>query len=92
MTIATFAEESEILGYCSPSKLYKLKKEDQLDYSLVEIQGRWHLVMKPVGKPKLKEYLGTILQWKINVVINNHYYKYGVGFFWLLTNQPSIDV
>ena len=40
---------------------------------VVDIQGRAHLVMKPAGKPKLKEYLGTILQWKINGVINNHY-------------------
>ena len=28
---------------------------------------------KFVGKPKLKEYLGTILQWKSNGVINSHY-------------------
>ena len=68
MSIATFAEASEILGYCSLSTLYKLKKEGQLDDYLVEIQGRSHLVMKPVGKPKLKDYLGTILQWKINGV------------------------
>ena len=73
MTIATFAESSEILGYRSPSTLYKLKKEGQLDDYLVEIQGRAHLVMKPAGKPKLKDYLGSILQWKINGVINNHY-------------------
>ena len=73
MSIATFAEASEILGYRSPSTLYKLKKEGQLDDYLVEIQGRAHLVMKPAGKPKLKDYLGTILQWKINGVINNHY-------------------
>ena len=73
MTIAFFAEVSKLLGYSSPSTLYKLRKEGQLEDNLVEIQGRWHLVMKPVGKPKLKEYLGTILQRKINVVINNHY-------------------
>ncbi len=73
MSIATLAEASEILGYRSPSTLYKLKKEGQLDDYLVEIQGRAHLVMKPVGKPKLKDYLGSILQWKINGVINNHY-------------------
>ena len=73
MTIAFFAEVSKLLGYSSPSTLYKLRKEGQLEDYLVEIQGRWHLVMKPVGKPKLKEYLGTILQRKINVVINNHY-------------------
>ena len=73
MTIATFAEASKLLGYSSPSTLYKLRKEGQLEDYLVEIQGRWHLVMKPVGKPKSKEYLGTILQWKINEVINNHY-------------------
>ena len=73
MSIATLAEASEILGYRSPSTLYKLKKEGQLDDYLVEIHGRAHLVMKPVGKPKLKDYLGSILQWKINGVINNHY-------------------
>ena len=73
MTIATFAEASQLLGYSSPSTLYKLRKEGQLEDYLVEIQGRWHLVMKPVGKPKLKDYLGSILQWKINGVINNHY-------------------
>ena len=73
MSIATFAEASEILGYRSPSMLYKLKKEGQLDNYLVEIQGRAHVVTKPIGKPKSKDYLGTILQWKINGVINNHY-------------------
>ena len=44
MSIATFAEASEILGYRSPSTLYKLKKDGQLDDYLVEIQGRAHLV------------------------------------------------
>ena len=73
MTIAAFAEVSKLLGYSSPSTLYKLRKEGQLEDYLVEIQGRWHLVMRPVGKPKSKEYLGTILQWKSNGVINNHY-------------------
>ena len=58
MTIATFAEASELLGYRSLSTLYKLRKEGHLDDYLIEIQGRWHLVMKPVGKPKLTEYLG----------------------------------
>ena len=73
MTIATFVEASKMMGYKSPSTLYKLRKEGQLDDYLVEIQGRWHLVMKPAGKPKLKEYLGQILQWKVNGVINSHY-------------------
>ena len=40
MTIATFLEASEKLGYRSPSTLYKLKKEGQLEDYLVEIQGR----------------------------------------------------
>ena len=48
MTIATFFEASEMMGFRSPSTLYKLRKEGQLDDYLVEIQGRWHLVMKPV--------------------------------------------
>ena len=73
MAIATFLEASKMMGYRSPSTLYKLKKEGQLDDYLVEIQGRAHLVMKPAGKPKLKDYLGQILQWKINGVIKNHY-------------------
>ena len=73
MTIATFLEASEKLGYRSPSTLYKLRKEGQLDDYVVDIQGRAHLVMKPAGKPKLKDYLGSILQWKINGVINNYY-------------------
>jgi len=72
MTIATFVEASEMMGYRRPSTLYKLRKEGQLDDYLVEIQGRWHLVMKPVGKPKFKEYLGSILRWRIDGVINNH--------------------
>ena len=72
MTIATFLEASEKLGYRSPSTLYKLRKEGQLDDYLVEINGRAHLVMKPAGKPKLQDYLAQILQWKINGVINNH--------------------
>ena len=62
MTIATFAEASKLLGYSSASTLYKLRKEGQLEDYLIEIQRRWHLVMKPEGKPKSKEYLGTILQ------------------------------
>ena len=62
MSIATFAEASKLLGYSSPSTLYKLRKEGQLEDYLVEIKGRWHLVMKPFGKLKSKEYLGTILQ------------------------------
>ena len=76
MTIATFVEASKMMGYKSPSTLYKLRKEGQLDDYLVEIEGRWHLVMKPHGKPKLREYLGTILRWRMgrmDGVINNHY-------------------
>ena len=73
MAIATFLEASEMMGYRSPSTLYKLRKEGQLDDYLVEIQGRWHLVMKPVGKPKFKKYLGSILRWRFDGVINNHY-------------------
>jgi len=72
MAIATFLEASELLGYRSPSTLYQLKKRGELDDYLVEINGRAHLVLKPAGKPKLKDYLCSILQWKINGVINNH--------------------
>ena len=63
MSIATFAEASQMLGYSSPSTLYKLRKEGQLEDYLVEI----------LGKPKLKDYLGSILRWRIDGVINNHY-------------------
>ena len=73
MTIATFVEASKMMGYKSPSTLYKLRKEGQLNDYVVDIQGRAHLVMKPAGKPKLKDYLGTILQWKSNGVINSNY-------------------
>ena len=73
MAIATFSEASEMLGYRSPSTLYKLRKEGQLDDYVVDIQGRAHLVLKPAGKPKLKDYLGSILRWRIDGVINNHY-------------------
>ena len=73
MTIDTFLKASEKLGYRSPSTLYKLRKEGQLDDYLVEINGRAHLVLKPAGKPKLKDYLGSILRWRIDGVINNHY-------------------
>ena len=54
MTIATFAEASKLLGYSSPSTLYKLRKEGQLENYLVEIQGHWHLAMKPVGSQNQK--------------------------------------
>ena len=73
MTIATFAEASELLGYRSPSMLYKLKKEGQLDDYVMDIDGRAHLVMKSVGKPKSKDYLGSILRSRIDGLINNHY-------------------
>ena len=73
MAIATFLEASKMLGYRSPSTLYKLRKEGQLADYLVMIGGRAHLVLKPAGKPKLKEYLGLILRWRIDGVINNHY-------------------
>ena len=73
MAIATFLEASELMGYKSPSTLYKLRKEGQLDDYVVDIQGRAHLVLKPAGKPKLKDYLGSILRWRIDGVINNHY-------------------
>ena len=73
MAIATFLEASELLGYKSPSTLYKLRKEGQLDDYVVDIQGRAHLFLKPAGKPKSKDYLGSILRWRFDGVINNHY-------------------
>jgi len=76
MTIATFVEASEMMVYRRPSTLYKLRKEGQLDDYVVDINARAHLVMKPAGKPKSKEYLGSILRWRMgrmDGVINNHY-------------------
>ena len=73
MTIATFLEASEMMGYRSPSTLYKLKKEGQLDDYVMDIDGRAHLVMKSVGKPKSKDYQFSILRSRIDGVINNHY-------------------
>ncbi|MBW3042210.1 hypothetical protein DNJ73_05830 [Prochlorococcus marinus XMU1408] len=60
--ISKVTKPSELLGYRSPSTLYKLRKEGQLDDYVVDIEGRAHLVMKPEGKPKLKDYLGQILR------------------------------
>jgi len=57
----------------SRSTLYKLKRDGLLDDYLVEVNGRDQLLLKPVGKPKLKDYLGSILQWHANRVINNHF-------------------
>jgi hypothetical protein len=68
MAIATFSEASEILGYRSRSTLYSLKKNGLLDDYLVQIQGRDHLVLKPAGKPRLEDYVPTVVQWRANNV------------------------
>ncbi|WP_269611094.1 hypothetical protein [Prochlorococcus marinus] len=73
MAIATFTEASNLLGYKSRSTLYKLKKDGLLDDYLIEIKGRSHLILKPVGKPRLEDYLLQILQWRPNGVLCKHY-------------------
>ena len=73
MAIATFSETAKLMGYKSRSTLYKLKKDGLLEDYLIEVQGRSCLLLTPYGLPKLKDYLGSILQWKINGVINNHF-------------------
>ena len=73
MAILTFTEVSKKFGYRSRSTLYKLKKDGLLDDYLVEVKGRDQLLLKPVGKPKLKDYLGSVIQWHANGVINNHF-------------------
>ena len=73
MAIATFTEASEILGYKSRSTLYWLKKNGLLDDYLVNIQGRDHLYLKPTGKPKLEDYVPTVVQWRMgNVTARNN--------------------
>ena len=73
MAIATFTEASQILGYKSRSTLYKLKRDSLLEDYLVEIKGKSHLILKPVGKPRLKDYLASILQWRPNGVFPDLY-------------------
>mgnify|MGYP001421307751 FL=1 len=73
MAILTFTEVSKKFGYRSRSTLYKLKKDGLLDDYLVEVKGRDQLLLKPVGKPKLKDYLSSVIQWHANGVINNHF-------------------
>ena len=64
MAIATFTEASKLMGYRSRSTLYSLKKNGLLDDYLVEINGRDHLLLKPGGKPRLRDYLASVLQWR----------------------------
>ena len=69
MAILSFTEASKKLGFKSRSSLYSLKKRGLLDQYICEINGVDHLVMKPVGEPKLIDYLSSIVQWKVNGVI-----------------------
>ena len=69
MAILSFTEASKKLGFKSRSSLYSLKSRGLLDQYLCEIRGVDHLVMKPVGQPKLIDYLSSIVQWKVNGVI-----------------------
>jgi len=68
-TTFTFREAGKLLGYKSPSTLYKLKREEKLDDYVIDIEGRSYLVMKPAGKPKLKDYLVQILQFRTDGVM-----------------------
>ena len=64
------------LGFKSRSSLYSLKKHGLLDQYLCEIRGIDHLCWKPVGEPRLPEYLSSIVQWKVNGVITRlKYYQ-----------------
>ena len=69
MSILSFTEASKKLGFKSRSSLYSLKKCGLLDQYLCEIGGIDHLCWKPVGEPRLPEYLSSIVQWKVNGVI-----------------------
>ena len=64
MSIATFLEVYQVLGYKSRSNLYALKKNGLLDDYLVTIQGRDHLYLKPSGKPRLEDYVPMVVQWR----------------------------
>ena len=69
MAILSFTEASKKLGFKSRSSLYSLKSRGLLDQYLCETNSVDHLVMKPVGEPKLIDYLSSIVQWKVNGVI-----------------------
>ena len=69
MSILSFTEASKKLGFKSRSSLYSLKKRGLLDQYLCEIRGIDHLCWKPVGEPRLPEYLSSIVQWKVKGVI-----------------------
>ena len=73
MAIATFSETAKLMGYKTRSVLYRLKRDGLLNDYLIEVNGRDQLLLTPHGLPKLKDYLASILQWKVNGVINNHY-------------------
>ena len=73
MSIATFTEASQLLGYRSRSTLYHLKKSGLLDDYLVNIKGRDHLYLKPTGKPRLEDYVPMVVQWRQgNVTARNN--------------------
>tara|TARA_B100000579_G_scaffold388049_1_gene360897 strand:+ start:152 stop:370 length:219 start_codon:yes stop_codon:yes gene_type:complete len=72
MTEITITEASRELGYKSRSVLHRFISNGCLDDYLIEINGRDHLVLKPAGKPKLNEYLASIVQWRIGNVITRY--------------------
>ena len=69
MSILSFTEASKKLGFKSRSSLYSLKKRGLLDRYICKIGSIDHLCWKPVGEPRLPEYLSSIVQWKENGVI-----------------------
>ena len=73
MAIATFSETARLMGYKTRSVLYRLKQDGYLSDYLIEVNGRDQLLLTPHGKPKLKDYLGSVIQWKANGVISNHF-------------------
>ena len=62
--ICTFAEASKLLNYKSRSTLYRLKKDGWLSDYIINYAGKDHLDMKPKGKPKLGDYINSIIQWR----------------------------
>ena len=73
MAIATFSETARLMGDKTRSVLYRLKRDGYLNDYLIRGGGKDQLLLAPNGQPKLNDYLASILQWKVNGVINNHF-------------------
>ncbi|AIQ97417.1 hypothetical protein [Prochlorococcus sp. MIT 0801] len=62
MALLTYTQASKKFAYRSRSTLYKLKRDGLLDDYLCEVKGKDQHLLNSIGKPKLKDYLGLILQ------------------------------